>query len=207
MFDWLVDFVKESGYLGVAFLMFAETVFPPIPSEIIMPLAGVKAAQDQLSLWGVIGAGTLGALFGNTFWYLLARAFGFSRFEQWAIRYGRLMAIHPDELYKAQAWFERHGGAAVGFGRVVPTIRSLISVPAGILKMRFMRFVFYSGIGTFVWTSALAVAGFLLGSRYDQIDQWLAPVANGVIAVLVLIYLYRVITYGRTRQRRNPGER
>lgn len=201
MGEWLADIIANAGYIGIAFLMFAETVFPPIPSEVIMPLAGLYAAQQELSLVGVILAGTAGALLGNIFWYLLARALGLTRFERWTMRYGRWLTIEPEEVHKAQAWFDRHGAATVAFGRLVPTIRSVISIPAGILRMRLLRFVFYSSIGTFVWTTALAVAGYLLGSEYTKVDAWFMPLSNGVIALLLIIYLYRVITYGRRRKK------
>lgn len=197
MGSWLYDIIREDGYLGIAFLMFVETVFPPIPSEVIMPLAGLEAARQELTLAGVIAAGTMGALFGAIFWYLLARVLGFDRFEHFTIRHGRWVTLTPQELYRAKRWFDRHGGPTVAIGRVVPTMRSLISVPAGVLKMRLKRFVLWSALGTFIWTTALAVAGFALGARYGTIDKYIAPISNGVIAVMFVIYLYRVVTYRR----------
>lgn len=200
MSEWLAQFIEQSGYLAVAFLMFAETLFPPIPSEVIMPLAGLAAAQNKLSLGGVMFAGTMGALLGNVFWYLLARTFGFDRFERFVIRHGRLMTMDKRDLEKSKQWFDRYGGLAVGVGRVVPTVRTLISVPAGVLKMRLLRFLFYTSLGTFVWTMLLTLAGYMLGSQYTDVESWMMPFSNGVIAVIVLIYLYRVITYGRTHK-------
>ena len=197
MSEWLAKLIENSGYLGVAFLMFAETVFPPIPSEVIMPLAGLKAAQDQLSLLGVIISGTIGAVFGNMFWYMLARIYGFDRFEKFTLRYGRWLTMDPLDLHKSKAWFDRWGGAAVTFGRLLPTVRTLVSVPAGVLKMRLAYFLFYTSIGTFIWTMLLAVAGYALGSRYTRVEDWLMPFSNGVIALIFLTYLWRVIRYGR----------
>src|SRR3546814_9075924 len=120
--------------------MFAETVFPRIPSEIIMSLAGLQAAQGELALSGVIGAGTAVAMLGNTFWYLLARALGLDRIKPWVERWGRWITMTWDEIQRGQRWFDRFGAAFVFLGRIVPTVRSLVSVPAGLLKMSFSRF-------------------------------------------------------------------
>lgn len=202
MSEWLAELIRNSGYIGVAFLMFAETVFPPIPSEVILPLAGVTAAKQGLSLGGVVASGTLGALLGNLLWYLLARTYGFDRFERFTLRYGRWLTMDPDDLHRSKQWFDRYGGPAVALGRLVPTVRTLVSVPAGVLKMQLTRFLFYTSLGTFVWTSILTMAGYALGSRYTDIEGWLLPLSNSVIAVIVAVYLYRVITYGRRKRGR-----
>lgn len=199
--SWLTDLIGQAGYLGVAFLMFLETVFPPIPSEVIMSLAGFQAARGHLTLSGVIGAGVAGAMFGNTFWYLVARAYGYNRFRKLTERYGRWLTVYPEEVDYAETWFHRWGAAAVGVGRVIPTARSLISVPAGILKMSLSRFIFYSAIGTTIWTAVLAVAGYLLGRAYADAAKYLDPIATGVMVLLVVLYLYRFLTYDRRRAR------
>ena len=116
--EWVVRTIEDSGYLGVGFLMFAETVFPPIPSEIIMSLAGLQAAQGELALSGVIGAGTAGAMLGNTFWYLLARALGLDRIKPWVERWGRWITMTWDEIQRGQRWFDRFGAAFVFLGRI-----------------------------------------------------------------------------------------
>jgi membrane protein DedA with SNARE-associated domain len=197
MDSWLTDLIEQSGYLGVAFLMFLETVFPPIPSEVIMSLAGFQAAKGSLSLPGVIAAGTAGAMLGNTFWYLVARAYGYDRFKKLTQRHGRILTIHPEELDEAQHWFDRWGAAAVGIGRIIPTARSLISVPAGILHMSLSRFVIYSLMGTATWTAVLAVAGYLLGRAYADAEKYINPLATGVMVLIVLLYVYRFVTYDR----------
>jgi len=201
MDSWLVELIGRAGYLGVAFLMFLETVFPPIPSEVIMSLAGFQASRGHMTLAGVIGAGVGGAMFGNTFWYLVARAYGYKRFRKLTERYGRLLTVYPEEVDYAETWFHRWGAAAVGVGRIIPTARSLISVPAGILKMSFSRFVFYSTIGTAIWTAVLATAGYLLGRAYADAARFIDPVATGVMVLLVLLYLYRLVTYDKRRAR------
>ncbi|MFC3712742.1 DedA family protein [Sphingoaurantiacus capsulatus] len=197
MDSWLTDLIEQSGYLGVAFLMFLETVFPPIPSEVIMSLAGFEASTGSLSLSGVIAAGTAGAMLGNTFWYLVARAFGYARFKKLTEKHGRILTIHPEELDSAQHWFDRWGGFAVGIGRIIPTARSLISVPAGILKMSLSRFFIYSLIGTATWTALLAFAGYALGRAYADAEKYINPFATGVMLLIVLLYVYRFVTYDK----------
>jgi membrane protein DedA with SNARE-associated domain len=201
MDSWLTGLIEQSGYLGVAFLMFLETVFPPIPSEVIMSLAGFQATQGRMTLAGVIGAGTAGAMFGNTFWYLVARAYGYDRFKKFTTRHGRWLTVNPDEVDKAQTWFDRWGAAAVGVGRIIPTARSLISVPAGILKMSLSRFFFYSLIGTATWTAVLAGAGYALGKAYADAARFIDPFATGVMVLIVALYIYRFVTYDRRAAR------
>lgn len=195
MGSWVVRLIDESGYLAVGFLMFLETVFPPIPSEVIMPVAGVAAASGQLNLWLVIASGTAGAMLGNIFWYLAARALGLVRLKPLIDAHGRWLTVTWSEVERAQRWFERRGVAFVLIGRLIPTMRSLVSIPAGLLKMRFRNFLIASTIGTFGWTAVLAGAGYRLRSEFDAVDQFIAPAADAVLLVLVIGYLWRLITH------------
>jgi membrane protein DedA with SNARE-associated domain len=198
MQDFIETLINNFGYFGVGLLMFIETVFPPIPSEVIMPLAGVHAAQTGGSLAGVVIAGTIGAMLGNAFWFALAWKLGLDRFERFALRYGRVLTLDHAEIERGQRLFDRFGGALVGFGRVVPTIRSLISVPAGLVHMGVWRFLLYSTLGSFIWTLGLAVAGWYLGREFEQIDRVLGPLSTGVIVAIFAVYLYRVVTWRRS---------
>ncbi len=200
MSDWVVHLIRESGYLGVGFLMFLETVFPPIPSEIIMSVAGVEASRGTMSLWGVILAGATGAMFGNFFWYLLARAVGLHRLRPLIERFGRWITLDWKEVERAERWFRHYGTAFVCIGRMVPTVRSLVSIPAGLLRMSIRNFLFWSTMGTLGWTALLAGAGYQLGANYAEIDDYIGPLSNAVIAVLVLGYLWRVITWRPSRR-------
>ncbi|MCL6728494.1 DedA family protein [Sphingomonas hankyongi] len=195
MGDWIIRLIDQSGYLGVGFLMFLETVFPPIPSELIMPLGGVAAAQGRMSLTLAIAAGTAGAMLGNIVWYLAARALGHDRLRPIIRRYGKWLTLNWKEVERAHDWFERHGIAFVLLGRLIPTVRSLVSIPAGLLDMRFRNFVIASTIGTGLWTTFLAVAGYKLRENFADIDQVLSPISNGVIVVLVVAYGWRLLTH------------
>ena len=197
MDDWVTGILTQLGYVGLAFLMFLENVFPPIPSELIMPLAGFTAARGELNLVGVVVAGVAGSMAGALFWYYVGRWVGCERLERNAARHGRWLTIAPEEVDDAMRWFRRHGGKAVLIGRVIPAVRTLISVPAGIFDMRLPVFLAYTGVGTAAWTALLAGAGYLLEGQYRQVSAYLNPVSNAVIAVIVLWYLYRVVTFRR----------
>ena len=199
MFDWIVGFVQGSGYLGIALLMLAENVFPPIPSELIMPLAGFSAARGEPGIVWAVLAGSAGSLAGAVFWYYVGRWVGAERLRGWAGRHGRWLTLSPAEVDQATAWFQRHGALAVLIGRLVPAVRTLISVPAGIADMKLPRFLAYSAVGTVVWTAFLAGAGYLLGENYQAVSGWMDPVTYAVVGVVVAVYLYRVATFGRGR--------
>jgi len=192
MSDWVIRLIEQAGYLGVGFLMFLETIFPPIPSEVIMPVAGVAAAKGRMSLGWVIASGTAGAMLGNIVWYLAARALGIIRLRPFIERWGRWLTIEWAEIVRAERLFGTKGWLIVGVARVLPTVRSIISVPAGLLKMRFSTFVVASTIGTAAWTSLLAGAGFLLGEHYKNIDQVIGPLSNGIMVALVAGYVWRL---------------
>ena len=146
MSDWVVRLIEQSGYLGVGFLMFLETIFPPIPSEVIMPVAGMAAAQGKMSLTLTVVSGTAGAMLGNIVWYLAARALGHDRLKPIIQRYGQWLTLSWRDVERAHRWFDDHGVALVFFGRLIPAIRSLVSIPAGLLDMRFRNFFIASTI-------------------------------------------------------------
>ena len=195
MSDWVIRLIEQSGYLGVGFLMFLETIFPPIPSEVIMPVAGVAAGQGKLNYGLVVASGTAGAMLGNIVWYLAARALGIARLEPIVRRWGRWLTVTWPELERAERWFRVNGTFFVFLGRLLPTIRSLVSVPAGLLKMRFRSFVIASTLGTAGWTALLAGAGYKLGENYRDIDQIIGPASNAILVLLVAGYIYRVWTH------------
>jgi membrane protein DedA with SNARE-associated domain len=200
MNDWVIRLIEQSGYLGVGFLMFLETVFPPIPSEVIMPIAGMAAAEGKLHFGFVVASGTAGAMLGNIVWYLAARALGVDRLEPLIRRHGRWVTMTWPEVQRAQKWFRENGIFFVFMGRLVPTVRSLVSVPAGLLKMRFKTFFIASTIGTLGWTALLATAGFKLRENYGDMADWVGSASNAVLVVLFAGYVWRLWTH------RNAGQ-
>ena len=195
MADWTIRLIDETGYVGIFLLMFLETIFPPIPSEVIMPVAGVRAAQGPLTLWGVIASGTAGAMLGNLFWYALARVIGLRRFRPFIEKYGRWLTMDWEDVEKAERLFGRFGGFIVSLGRMLPTIRSVISIPAGLLSMRLKSFLVWSTLGTVVWTTALASAGWGLGMAFRDIEKVLGPLSTAIILLIVALYIWRQLTW------------
>jgi membrane protein DedA with SNARE-associated domain len=195
MSEWVIKLIEQTGYVGVFLLMFLETVFPPVPSEVIMPIAGLGAARGQMTLWGVILSGTAGAMFGNFFWYLLARVIGIDRFRPFIERHGRWLTLDWYDVEKAERLFGRFGGVVVGGGRMLPTIRSVVSIPAGLLQMRLKTFLLWSSLGTAAWSSALALAGYLLGQQFGDIEKVVGPLSVAVIALIVAAYIWRQLTW------------
>lgn len=195
MGSWIEGMVETMGVLGIAFLMFLENLFPPIPSELIMPLAGYTASQGNANIVLVIVAGTIGSLAGALFWYAIGLWIGDEGLKRLADRYGRWLTLSREDIDKADDWFDRHGHRAVLIGRLVPTVRTLISIPAGLSEMSWRTFLIYSGIGTAAWTTLLALLGYGLGGQYEQVGAWIDPISLGVVALIVAIYLYRVATF------------
>ncbi len=195
MEDWIIRLVDWAGYWGVALLMLLETVFPPVPSEVIMTVAGVSAARGHMTLEGTILAGTAGAMLGNWLWYWVAIKFGEARLHVFIDRFSRWLTLDWDEIERGERLFEKHGSIIVLVARMIPTLRSLISIPAGIFKMSLRRFLVFSTIGTLGWSAALAGAGYFLGSQFEDVEKWLGPLSTGVIALIVLTYLWRVLTW------------
>ncbi len=195
MTEWIGRLIAEGGYLGVALLMFIETIFPPIPSEVIMPLAGIEAARGPMSIWGVIASGTTGAMLGNTAWYFLARALGVDRLRPFVRKWGRWLTVTWRDVQRADKWFDRKGWLFIMIGRMTPSIRSLVSVPAGIFEMPLKTFLIASTVGTLGWTTLLALLGQKLGENYEAIGAYLGPLSTGVMVLMALYYVFRVIRW------------
>ncbi len=186
--------MEQLGYLGIALLMFLDNVFPPIPSEIIMPSAGYSASQGQLTLFGVIIAGCFGSLLAAALLYWIGYKFNHDSIFRFVDRYGRYMFIKSSDVKKSLDWFEHYGHRIVFFGRMIPAVRSLISIPAGMSHMPFWKFMFYSGLGTIIWTTFLACVGFYFGENQQLMQRIFSQVSHGIILiilVIIAILLYR----------------
>jgi membrane protein DedA with SNARE-associated domain len=199
LISWITGFIERTGVVGVGLLMILENVLPPIPSELIMPFAGFVASRGDLNLAVVIVAGTVGSLVGAVFWYLLGRKLGLDALRRWSANHGRWLTLSPNDLDNSVEWFRRNGWKAILLGRLVPGVRTLISIPAGLTGMPIGTFVLLTALGTAFWTGLLAVAGYLLAQNYEAVATWINPVSEIVIGILVAIYLYRVITFGSSR--------
>ncbi len=154
-----LDVVGELGYIGIFLLTFLENVFPPIPSELIMPLAGFHTANGKLSLWGAILAGFMGSLLGTAGWYWVGRRVGERTLRAFVERYGCWIGIEIEHLDRSKQWFQRRGAMSVFVGRLIPGVRTLISVPAGFSDMPLWEFLLPSAAGTLLWTAGLRMRG------------------------------------------------
>ncbi|MBU5618005.1 DedA family protein [Psychrobacter sp. TAE2020] len=184
---WVLTIMAKFGYLGIIFAMFAENVFPPIPSEVIMPAAGFAVAKGDLNLLLVILAGTLGSVLGSLPLYYLGKLFSEERLMAFTKKYGKYVFVKPDDILSSSAWFNKHGKKAVFFGRMVPGIRSLISIPAGINKMPMVSFLLLTALGSSIWTTLLTLAGYHFGRNYTVIETLLAPYSKIFLIAAVAI--------------------
>lgn len=197
--DWVISIMEQLGYVGIALLMFLDNIFPPIPSELIMPSAGFVAARGDLTLLGVIIAGSLGSLFAAAVFYALGRKISQEALFQLTERYGKYLMIKPQEVKKALDWFEHYGHRIVFFGRMIPAVRSLISIPAGMSHMPFWKFMFYSGLGTILWTTFLACVGFYFGENQVLMQKIFSQASDMMLAIAAVILLW--IIYRRYKQK------
>ena len=202
MLEWITDTIESAGYAGIALLMIVENVFPPIPSELIMPLAGFLTVQGELSFPGVVIAGTFGSVVGNFALYYVGKKIGPERLNRWADRHGWWLMLSREDIERARGWFDRHGTATVFLSRLVPGIRSLISIPAGIEGMNPAFFALLSACGTGLWAGTLAYLGRILGQNFKNVSTYIGPIGYVVIGGLLTWYLVHVI---REWRKRNPG--
>ena len=200
MSNWIKSIIEQFSYPGIAFLMVLENVFPPIPSELIIPLSGFVSTQGELSLLGVITAGTLGSVVGAIVLYYVGKGIGAKWLRTWITSHGRWIGLSTRDLDQSDRWFKRHGAKTVFLGRLVPGVRSLISIPAGVAGLGFPVFLFYTTLGSAIWTASLAWAGRLLGRNYEQVEHVVGPVSTAVVVGIIVMLVVRGL-----RNRRSPG--
>ena len=188
MVEWITTTMNSLGYWGIGLLMFLENLFPPIPSELIMPLAGFTASQGKMNFWLAVLAGTIGTVLGALPWYYAGRLISEQRLKGWADRYGKWVGVSGEDISQSNQWFNRQGRKAVLFCRLVPGVRTLISLPAGINAMPLALFLIYSTIGTTLWTIFLTALGYFLGKNYALVEDYLGPVSKFVLLGLGIAF-------------------
>ena len=182
------------GYGAILLAMFLENLIPPIPSELIMPLGGFYVSQGQLDFVPVVLAGLIGTVIGALPWYGIGRLVNEERLELWLSKHGRWLGINPQELARSRKWFNRYGVSLVFWGRLVPGIRTLISVPAGVELMPIIPFFIWTSAGSLIWTLFLTITGFYLGDSYEDIEKWISPFSSIFKTILLLLFLIALIT-------------
>jgi membrane protein DedA with SNARE-associated domain len=198
---WVIDVVERLGGPGIGFLVALENVFPPLPSEVILPVAGFAASRGTLTLAEAILWATAGSVVGALVLYGIGIALGTERLARIA---DRVPLLTSSDVYRADAWFDRYGPIAVLVGRVIPQIRSLISIPAGVSGMRLLPFAVYTAIGSGVWNVVLVLAGYLLGEQWERVGNYVEPVAIAVVVMVVLLVVWFVVQRVRSLRAR-PG--
>ncbi len=204
MLHWIFHLVNSLNYWGVATLMAVENVVLPIPSELIMPLAGFETARGRLSFVGVIIAGTVGSVLGGLPLYYAGYALGQDRLKKWVERYGKWVLLRGRDLERATARFSRNTFLAVTVGQLLPGVRGLISLPAGVARMNVALFLLANFIGTLVWCAVLVVAGRLLGAHFTRIHKFLGPTGWLILGLLVVALAFWLI---RRRKKRSAKAR
>lgn len=192
----LVDLIESIGGPGVAIAVASENLFPPIPSELILPLAGFTASQADanMTVLGAIIWATIGSLVGATILYFLGYAIGRERIRAIVLR---MPLVKITDLDRTEAWYLKHQTKTVFFGRMIPIFRSLISIPAGVERMKFWLFLLYTAAGSLIWNTALIVAGYQLGSRWDEVEKYVGAFQKLVIVFVIVAlawigwYLYK----------------
>jgi membrane protein DedA with SNARE-associated domain len=189
MQELIEDAVTQVGYAGIVIVMAIETVFPPIPSELVLPLAGFQVARGTLGFVPALGSATLGAVLGALALYVIARAGG----RPLVLRLHPLLRITEHDLDRADRWFDRRAIPIVLFGRLIPGVRSLVSVPAGLAEMPLWQFLAATAAGSLAWNATLLGAGALLGAQYDRVERYVGPAGTVVLVALVLAAVAAVV--------------
>ena len=202
--DWVVEVMRTLGAPGVGLATALETVFPPVPSEVVLPLAGYTASQGHYGLVAAILWATAGSLVGAFVLYWLGALWGAERLEAMA---ERIPLLHARDVERAIAWFGRNGRSAIFLGRLVPGVRSFISIPAGIDRMPVLRFALYTTAGSLLWNSALIVAGYELGAQWHRVEAYVGEASVVIYAVLGVAVLWFVVRRLVRRSRQPAAER
>jgi membrane protein DedA with SNARE-associated domain len=193
LLEWIPNIMGQLGYFGIALLMFLENLFPPIPSELIMPLAGFSVSRGDMAFAPVIVAGVVGTVLGTYPWYYIGKFLNEEKLEHFADKYGKWISVSAKDIHKANNWFNRHGGKAVFLCRLVPGVRTLISLPAGINGMPLTPFTLYTTAGTTIWVLFLTGAGYKLGDHYDLVNKYLGPISKIALISLAIFFIFWVL--------------
>ena len=199
MDEWILDVIRAAGYLGIILLMVLENLVPAIPSELILPFAGYLAARGELHLGGVIGSASVGSVVGAFAWYVVGRRWGKAGVHRFVEQHGRWILLDVEDVERAEAWFARHTRAASFFGRLVPGVRSLISIPAGVTQTPLPAFLTATAAGTVIFTSLLSISGYVLADAYERTRDVVGPVGSIVFGIVVITLVVRRLRHRRAR--------
>lgn len=197
MIDWAADFIDAIGLIGVAALVALENVFPPIPSELVLLLTGFNVSEARFGYVGAVVFATLGSVVGAYFLYGIGRLLNEDRLEAFLAGVGRFVGLKKSDVHKGFQWFERHGSAVVLFGRLIPVVRSVVSIPAGAEKMPLSRFTILTALGSFAWNAVWIAIGWGLGDQWKKAGTWGDYIQYGAVALILVGMVVLVVRVRR----------
>nr|WP_276521703.1 DedA family protein [Geobacillus stearothermophilus] len=197
---WITDFMEQFGYIGIFLMIALENIFPPIPSEVILPFGGFMTTYTSLTVPGVIVAATAGSIVGAIVLYGIGRLLSVERLERIVDRWGGWLRVKPEDIAKANRTFHRYGVWAVFFGRMIPLVRSLISIPAGMAKMNIGLFVWLSVLGTLIWNTILISLGAALGQSWGKVSEVIGAYADVVYIIIAIVIVVAVVRFWKRRR-------
>ena len=199
--DLILTLVNSIGYLEVFLLMTLESSFVPFPSEIVIPPAAYLASQGSLNIYLVVVSGVLGSLLGALINYFLALKLGRLIIYKLAdSKVSKIFLISEEKITKSEKYFLKHGAASTFFGRLIPVIRQLISLPAGLSRMNLVKFIFYTSLGSFIWVSLLAMLGYVAGEKQEIIINYYREIVLIIISLLIIFYVIKKIRKRRKKK-------
>ncbi|MGD7045167.1 DedA family protein [Jeotgalibacillus proteolyticus] len=201
MQEWIMSFMEQYGYFGIFLMIALENLFPPIPSEVILPFGGFMTTTTDLTVTGVIIASTAGSVAGAVILYGIGLLVDVERLEKIIERYGNILRVKKEDLHRADAWFDRYGVWTVFFCRMVPLIRSLISIPAGMSNMPFVLFLIFTTLGTIIWNTILVVVGAQLGDSWEEILGFMDVYSTIAYTVLGVSAVLFILWYSKKRKK------
>ena len=201
MTNWVLYLIDAGGYWGIFLLMVLENVFPPIPSELIMGIGGIRVGQGRMEMAPLLMAATAGTTLGNYVWYLIGWTLGFARLRPLVDRFGRWATLEWRDVEALNRLFRRRGQIIVFVFRFMPALRTMVSLPAGLFRMGHIRFLLCTAAGALIWNIILGYAGYALGANFAEIDKYIGPAATATIALAIIFYVYRLITWRPSTQK------
>ncbi len=205
MESWYTEFIEQYGYWGIFLVMALENLFPPIPSEVVLPFSGFITTKTDLNVFGVIGASTGGALFGAIVLYGVGLLLDVENLEKIVDRWGHILRIKKKDIYRADDWFDRYGKWTVFFGRMMPFLRSVISIPAGMANMGFVLFIVFTTLGTLIWNILLVSIGAALGENWKELIQYVKLYSNIIYIALAVAVILFIIWYILHRKKKKAS--
>ncbi|WP_054958647.1 DedA family protein [Paenibacillus dakarensis] len=201
MENWITHFMEQFGYIGILLMIALENVFPPIPSEVVLTFGGFMTTYTDLTVPGVILSATIGSVVGAVILYGIGLLLDVERLEKIIDRWGHILRVKKEDIHKADSWFDKYGYWTVFFCRMIPLIRSLISIPAGMSNMKFGMFLLFTTLGTLIWNVLLVVLGAILGESWEDILAFMDVYSNIAYAIIAVAAVVFVVLFIRKRRK------